>query len=75
MDDDNEIYYSIYNPAYPKASELCPVQIGGQSPVPKMLAIEDLELAAEIVRYFLENGQLLPGTLWKTNQGDAEKPH
>lgn len=68
MDDENAVYYSIYNPAYTKGSELCPVQVGGQSPVPKMLAAEDVGQTAKIVRYFLENGQLLPGTLWKTNQ-------
>ncbi len=68
MDDEDSVYYSIYNPLYPKAVELCPVNIGGQSPVPKTLAVEDLELTAKIVRCFLEKGQLLPGTLWKTNQ-------
>lgn len=68
MDDENAVYYSIYNPAYTKGSELCPVQVGGQSPVPKMLATEDVGQTVEIVRYFLKKGQLLPGTLWKTNQ-------
>lgn len=67
-DDDAQIYYVCYNPNYTKASELSPVEVGGQSPVPKMLALNDLNLTADIVRYFLETGQILPGTLWKTNR-------
>lgn len=69
MDDDRAVYYSCYNPDYTKGSELSPVEIGGQSPVPKMLALNDLGLAADIVQEFLEHGKLLAGSLWKTNQG------
>lgn len=64
-DDDAQIDYVCYNPDYTKASELSPVEVGGQSPVPKMLALNDLNLTADIIRYFLETGRLLPGTLWK----------
>lgn len=69
MDDDHNVYYSCYNPDFTNGSELSPVEIGGQSPVPKMLALNDLGLAADIVREFLEHGKLLTGSLWKTNQG------
>lgn len=61
---DGEACYSCYNPDYDTVEILAPVEIGGQSPVPKMLALEDMERTAQIVRYFLETGQLCPGTQW-----------
>lgn len=64
MDDETPAYYQSYNPAYPDPAELSPVEFDGQLPIPKMLAWEDLELAAEIARHILKTGQLLPGTLW-----------
>lgn len=67
MDDETPVYYQSYNPSYTGTAELSPVEFGGQTPVPKMFALEDLELAAGIVRHILETGQLLPGTLWKTS--------
>ncbi len=32
---------------------------------PEMLAFEDMELVAEVVRHILATGQLLPGTFWR----------
>ncbi len=69
MDDETGVHYESYNPAYPDPAELSPVEFGGQTPIPKMLALEDLELAAKIVQHILEKGQLLPGTLWMTDGG------
>lgn len=63
-DSDNDVYYHPYNSDYQTVEILAPVEIGGQSPVPKMFALEDMELAAEITAYFLEHGQLKPGTKW-----------
>ena len=67
MDDETPVYYHSYNPAYANSTELLPIEFLGQSPVtiPKMLALDDINLAVEIVRHFLATGQLLPGTLWK----------
>ena len=68
MDDEAPVYYNSYNPAYSNPADLSPTEFGGQSPIPKMLALEDMELAEEIVRHILATGQLLPGTLWKTGE-------
>lgn len=67
MDDDTPVYYNYYNPAYADSSELLLMEYGGQSEVsiPKMYALDDKKLTAEIVRHFLATGQLLAGTLWK----------
>lgn len=65
MDDSMSVYYNSYNPAYTDPAELSPIEYDGQIPVPKMLALDDLALTAEIVRHILKTGQLLPGTLWK----------
>ncbi len=61
---DGEACYSCYNPDYDTVEILAPVEVGGQSPVPKMMALEDMELVAKIVRHFLKTGQLCPGTRW-----------
>ncbi|MCI8423233.1 MAG: hypothetical protein HFF50_06860 [Lawsonibacter sp.] len=55
----------------PDGLEDAPVDIGGQTPVPKMCAIEDLEKAARAVSCFLETGRLSPETTWAVNlEGD-----
>lgn len=61
---DGEACYSIYNADYDTVEILCPVEIGGQSPVPKMMATEDMELVIKVMRHFLKTGQLCPGTMW-----------
>lgn len=63
-DCDEQIYYNPYNANYKTVELLAPVEIGGQTPVPKMFALNDMELAAEIAVYFLETGQFLHGTQW-----------
>ena len=48
-----------------------PVDIGGQTPVPKLCGVEGLEKAARIVLYFLQTGKLSPETKWAVNmEGD-----
>ena len=60
-----------YNPDCPDAWENAPVDIGGQTPVPRMCALEDQEKAARVVLHFLETGKLSPETKWAVNtQGD-----
>ena len=46
-------------------AELAPVEIGGQSPVLKRHALDDLGLAAECVLHFARTGELYPGLLWE----------
>ena len=49
------------NERYSSVEEEAPVCIGGQSPVPKRFALDDLDLAAECVLYFARTGALYPG--------------
>ena len=59
------------DPDRPDGLEDAPVDIGGQTPVPKMCGVEGLEKAAQIVLYFLETGKLPPETRWAVNmEGD-----
>ena len=44
--------------------ESAPVEIGGQTPVLKRNALDDLDLAAECVLYFARTGALYPGVPW-----------
>lgn len=55
---------SVYNADYDTVEILAPVEIGGQTPVPKMMASDDMKQVVKIVKYFLETGQLCPGTKW-----------
>ncbi|MDE5950834.1 MAG: hypothetical protein K2H12_04545 [Acetatifactor sp.] len=66
MDEENQIFYTAYNAAYDTVEILAPVNMGGQTPTPKMWALDNMPLVAEITRHFLETGQLLPGTQWIT---------
>ena len=59
------------DPDCPDGLEDAPVDIGGQTPVPKMCGVEGLERAAQIVLYMLETGRLSPETKWAVNlEGD-----
>ena len=49
---------------YDSVEEDAPVEIGGQSPVPKRFALDDLSLAAECVLYFAKTGRLYPAVPW-----------
>lgn len=61
---DNDCWYTIYNPAEAGNLEDAPPEIGGQSPVPKMHAIQDLQLAADCLAWFIKYGGLYPGAYW-----------
>jgi len=63
-DSDENIHYSPHNASYDTVEILAPVYIGGQSPVPKRFALDDMSLVARIAAHFLETGQLCPGTQW-----------
>ena len=59
------------DPDRPGGLEDAPVDIGGQTPVPKLCGVEGLEKAARIVLYFLQTGKLSPETKWAVNmEGD-----
>ena len=66
---DEGTVYTIHNGDYETVEDLCPIEVGGQSPVPKMWALEDMEEAARIVCYFLLNGGLAPGSRWLKDGG------
>lgn len=55
------------DPERPDGLEDAPVDIGGQTPVPKLCAVEGLEKAAQIVQCLLETGKLSPETKWAVN--------
>lgn len=69
-------YYVTYNPNYAgtvaqieKAdysdqSVWTVLESGGQSPVPKLEAITDMEIGVKAVEYFIRTGELYPGIDW-----------
>ena len=59
----NEVYYS-YNPCFAGTEELSPLESGGQSPVEKYLAINDIDAGVKAVEYFIRTGELYPGIDW-----------
>lgn len=63
-----ENYYS-YNPAFAGTEELCPLVSGGQSPVEKYLALNDMENGKDAVAYFIRTGGLYPGIDWAKQTG------
>ena len=61
---DNDCWYTIYNPAEAGNLEDAPPEIGGQTPVTKMHAIQDLQLTADCLAWFIKYGGLYPGAYW-----------
>lgn len=57
--------YQPVNPEYADSAEDAPVDIGGQTPVLKRNALNDLNLAAECVLHFAKTGQLYAGLQWE----------
>lgn len=58
----------MYLPVNAKQADLeeeAPVCIGGQSPVSRHYALDDLNLAAECVLYFAKTGELYPDLKWE----------
>ena len=58
------VCFQPINEKYPSVEEDAPVEIGGQSPVPKRFALDDLDLAAECAVYFAKTGKLSPAVQW-----------
>lgn len=58
------VCFQPINEKYQSVEEDAPVEIGGQSPVPKRFALDDLALAAECVVYFARTGKLCPKVPW-----------
>lgn len=58
------VCFQPINEKYPSVEEDAPVQIGGQSPVPKRFALDDLALAAYCAIYFAKTGKLSPAVQW-----------
>ena len=56
-------YYS-YNPAFAGKPDMTKLKSGGQSPVEKMLAIQDVEAGVRVVEYFIRTGGFYPGIDW-----------
>lgn len=68
--------YYTYNSAYADTAEMInkfnysdkstwtSLESGGQSPVPKMEAITDMENGVKAVEYFIHTGELYPGIDW-----------
>ena len=63
-EDGEAVCFQPINEKYPSVEEDAPVQIGGQSPVPKRFALDDLALAAECALYFARTGKLYPRIQW-----------
>ena len=66
---ENGDWYSSYNPAYAGSRDYAPAEVGGQSPVTKDLALDNLNLAAEAALWFAKTGGLWPGIDWAKFQG------
>lgn len=61
----NAHMYQPINPEYDASQEEAPVNIGGQTPVLKRNALNDLNLAAECVLHFAQTGELYPALKWE----------
>jgi len=57
--------YQPVNPEYATSQEEAPVNIGGQTPVLKRNALNDLDLVAECVLRFAETGELYSELKWE----------
>jgi len=63
-EDGEAVCFQPINEKYVSVEEDAPVEIGGQTPVPKRFALDDLSLAAECAVYFAKTGALYPGVPW-----------
>lgn len=57
--------YQPINPEYEASPAYAPVTIGGQTPVLKRNALDNLDLAAECVLHFAKTGELYPDIKWE----------
>jgi len=58
------VCFQPINEKYDSVEDDAPVEIGGQTPVPKRFALDDLALAAECAVYFAKTGKLCPRVKW-----------
>lgn len=71
-DEDGEAHmYQPINPRHEFSKEDAPVSIGGQTPVRKRNALDDLNIAAECVLYFAKTGKLYPELRWEEAEDDC----
>jgi len=56
--------YESYNAAFAETEELSPLESGGQSPIEKRFAIQDLDAGIQAVEYFIRTGKPYPGMDW-----------
>lgn len=75
-EDGEPISYLSYNPEFADTVEqieeadfsderiYTPIESGGQSPIPKIHAIQDMELGIRAVDYFIHTGMPYPGLDW-----------
>ena len=60
--------YQPVNPEFATSQEDAPVNIGGQTPVLKRNALNNLDLVAECVLCFARTGELYPEIEWQEVQ-------
>ena len=63
-EDGEAVCFQPINEKYTSVEEDAPVEIGGQSPVPKCFALDNLALAAKCALYFARTGKLCPSVQW-----------
>lgn len=69
-DEEGESHMQVpVNPDFSDSEEEAPVSIGGQTPVLKRNALNDLNLAAECVLHFAKTGELYPHIQWEEWSG------
>lgn len=72
-DEEDAHMYQPVNPEYDTSKEDAPVNIGGQTPVLKRNALNDLNLAAECVLHFAKTGELYSELEWEEVEKLASK--
>lgn len=60
--DDEE--YTSFNKDFADSDEMTDLEVGGQSPVEKRYALQDIELVKEAVEYFIYTSKRYPGIDW-----------
>ena len=56
-------YYS-YNPDFAGKADMPKLKSGGQTPIEKMLALQDIPVGVKAVEYFIRTGEFYPGIDW-----------
>ncbi|MCI8718829.1 MAG: hypothetical protein HFH64_11895 [Lachnospiraceae bacterium] len=64
----NADFPDTYNADFSDTEKWTPLTSGGQSPIEKCFAIQDIELGIKAVEYFIRTGELYPGIDWAVYQ-------